>query len=394
MHMLKKTLVALILISSFYIVALIMIDVRSFTNLAVPFIAEKEEQVSSACEYQQGIEYLYYEDSEWNKNNKFGLYIYAEEANFFEIAQNLANSNGGDWGYVLIPFNVKDRDVAKWERVFEQLRNKHLIPIIQLWDIDTKDYQEQTKDSAKFLDSFVWPIKERYISAYNEPNSADFWYGYIDPVEYAQILDYTIIAFKEVDEAFFVMNGAFNVSASTDNRHQDSFVYIRKMNEAFPGIFERLDGWASHSYPQPNFSGDPDNTGRYSIRAYEEELEFLHEELGVEKELPVFITETGWAHAEGEGYNATYYGLDTVADYFETAYEDVWLEDDRVRAVTPFTIKYAEPFDHFSWVNKDDVPYKQYETIKDMKKEAGNPPSIKVGTIGIECPQETPQQKQ
>lgn len=336
------------------------------------------------CTSDANIYYSYYvqTDKLWDKNNKFGLYIYAEEPQMFEIAQKLVNSNGGEWGYVLIPFNVKDADVGKWTRVFEQLRNKKLIPIIQLWDVDTSDYKEQTQKAADFLNSFIWPVKYKYISVYNETNDSKFWNGSVDPEEYAKILDYTIKTFKKENEDFFMMNGAFNATAASDDLNMDELDYLKKMNKKVPGIFEKLDGWASHPYPQPNFSGSPDTTGRWGIRAYEEELKFLRDDLKVKKDLPVFITETGWAHAEGAVFNPTYLPVKEVADNLKTAYEKYWLKDDRVRAVTPFTIRYNPPFDHFSWINQDNIPYLHYEVIKSLRKVKGEPPYLKQEVSG------------
>lgn len=343
------------------------------------------EESPFECLTSQTIEYMYYSHSDplWEPNNKFGIYVYAEVAKFFEIAQNLVNSSGGEWGYVLIPYNVQDHDYDKWFRVFEQLRNKKLIPVIQLWNVDVNDYVDQTREAAEFLNRFIWPIKYRYISAYNEPNSANFWYNKIDPAEYARILGYSITIFKEQNEDFYMLNGALNVSAPTNSNHMDSFSFMKKMEEAEPGIFERLDGWASHPYPQPNFSGNPTNIGRWSIRAYEDELKYLKDELGVEKDLPVFITETGWAHAEGVVYNPSFLPVKTVEGYFKSAYEDIWLKDDRVRAVMPFTIRYNPPFDHFSWVNFDYVPYSHFNVVKKMEKVAGEPPELVTETLII-----------
>ena len=343
----------------------------------------KNNEGASACVNYGTIEYLYYaspEDSE-KKNNKFGLYVYAESKKHLELAQNLVNSNGGDWGYVLIPFNVKDRDRDKWERVFTSLHEKHLIPIIQLWDVDPEDYKDTTQEAAGFLNSMVWPIRQRYISVYNEPNDAKFWRGKIDPGNYARVLRYSIAAFKKENLDFFLLNGALNTSAGNTKDTIDSEVYMRRMNEEVPGVFNELDGWASHSYPQPNFSGSPLATGRWSVRAYETELELLKKELGVTKDLPVFITETGWAHAEGASYNASFLPVETVAQNIKSAYENVWLKDDRVVAVTPFTIIYDPPFDHFSWVTHDYIPYKHYDVVKSMKKVSGTPEKLEVGYV-------------
>jgi hypothetical protein len=345
-----------------------------------------EAGAGEACSQVDQIEYMYYKDTDvlWKKNNKVGLYVYAENREFFELAQKLVNSNGGDWGYVLIPYNVSsDRDRDKWERVFDQLQNKHLIPIVQLHGVSPDKYKKQTKESAKFLNSFIWPVRYRYISVYNEPNDPKFWYGRVDPAEYAKILNYTVKRYKEESEDFFIMNGAFNVSAPSDGVHLSSLEYMYLMNQEVPGIFERLDGWASHSYPQPNFSGNPYATGRWSIQAYDVELTYLRETLGVEKELPVFITETGWAHAEGANYNGSYLPVSTVADFFKKAYEEVWFEDDRVRAVIPFTIWYEPPFDHFSWINTDKVPYEHYGAVKKIKKISGEPPTLETSVLEV-----------
>lgn len=356
-------------------------------NVKMDFVFPSDDwwKDDETCTVIQNIKYSYYssDDPLWKENNKFGLYIYAEEKDFFEIAQKLVNSNGGEWGYVLIPYNVKDYDVGKWARVFDQLIKKKMIPVIQLWNFDVSDYQKDTRKAAEFLNKFVWPIKYRYISVYNEPNDNKFWRGRADATEYAKVLDYTIKVFKEINSDYYMLNGALNTSSPNDDQNIDAFNFMKQMDDSVSGIFDKLDGWASHPYPQPNFSGNPYDTGRWSIRAYEDELKFLKEELDVKKDLPVFITETGWAHAEGENYNSSYPSVDKVAEFYKIAFEEIWLKDDRVRAVMPFTIRYDPPFDHFSWINKDKVPYLHYEEIKKMEKIKGEPPVLLTGDVDI-----------
>lgn len=339
----------------------------------------------SNCTVEDQVEYFHYlaPDPKDNQNNIFGLYIYAEVPEYFDLAAELVNSNGGDWGYVLIPFGMRDRDSAKWERVFEQLRELHLIPIIQLWDVDVEKFEKETTDAAKFLDGFIWPIQTRYISVYNEPNDSRFWYGKVAPEEYAYILSKTIKIFKERNADYFMINGAMNVSAATTVGSLNSFEYMYRMNQAQEGIFNKLDGWASHSYPQPNFSGSPYDTGRWSIKAYADELTYLKDYLGVTKDLPVFITETGWAHSEGKDYNGSFYNESKVADFFKIAYQEVWLKDPRVRAVTPFTIRYQDPHDHFSWVDEKEEPYAQFDAIKSLPKVAGNVPRVELKKVSL-----------
>ncbi len=341
------------------------------------------------CESEANIEYFYYKTipEEVKGNNKFGLYIYPDNEKFIDLADQLVNSNGGDWGYVLLPYNVQDTDKSKWKRVFYLLNKKHLIPVVQLYNVDLNEWKDQTQEAAAFLNQFHWPIKQRYISVYNEPNDSRFWYDKIDPEGYAKILDFTIDTFKETHENFFMLNGALNVSASNIGTTIDAFDYMKRMNTEVPGIFNKLDGWASHSYPQPNFSGSPYDKGRNSIQAYDVELSVLKDDLGLKKELPVFITETGWTHDVGKNYEPTYLSVKKVGEYFKIAYEEVWLPDDRVKAVMPFTIWYQPPADHFAWIDSRWVPYKHFQDIKEMRKVPGTPEALTLDEISsIGCP--------
>ncbi|NCT55928.1 hypothetical protein GW755_03745 [bacterium] len=309
------------------------------------------------------------------QNNKFGLYIYRVD-DFAIKAAEMVNSNGGDWGYVLVPYNVTEYDSKKWDSFFAILKEYHLIPVIQLWDIskDPQDMLRDTKKSAQFLNSLNWPIKNRYISVYNEVNDERFWKSGINPEEYAWVLDKTIDIYKNENSDFFILNGAFNASAFTGPGYLSEDTFLLRMDNSVPGIFSKLDGWASHPYPHINgYLGTPEDTGRNSIRAYEWELEILERSYGV-KDLPVFITETGWPHAEGKNINLNYEKESTVSQYIKRSFENVWLTDNRVVAVTPFTIKYDPPFDHFSWIKSNGDTYQMFDTIKGMSKIAGKPP--------------------
>jgi len=327
------------------------------------------------------------------QNNKVGLYIYAEVREYAEIASELVNSNGGDWGYVLIPFNVKDDNASRWGALFDRLSEMHLIPIIQLWDLDLDENRDkQIQKSAEFLNALMWPIKPRYISVYNEPNDSKFWKGKTSPAEYAEVLSKTIDTFKALNSHFFILNGAFNASARGGGDYIDEEVFLIRMNDQEPGIFKRLDGWASHPYPQPNFSGSPKAYGRDSIRAYEWELSILKNRFGVDIEkLPVFITETGWAHKESDAHSSgdsVSYSLSEhqVADNIKYAFENVWIPDDRIVAITPFTIRYDPPFDNFSWITKSDNPYPQFNAVKDIEKVKGKPPVVTYSKVKVlEC---------
>jgi hypothetical protein len=103
--------------------------------------------------------------------------------------------------------------------------------------------------------------------------------------------------------------------------------------------------------------------------------------LGLKRNLPVFITETGWAHREGVIPDSNYLAAEQVAQYFELAANTVWT-DKNIVAITPFLLNYQSfPFANFSWQKpalSADVPsspnfYPQFDTYRSLPKIAGNP---------------------
>ena len=312
-------------------------------------------------------------------NNKFGIHIIQAMPDESYPAAQLVNSSGGDWGYVTLIIESKDRNEGKWKEFFNDLRRRHLIPIVRLATKPVTDYWERPYEGeeqawADFLDKLNWPIKNRYVTIYNEPNHGKEWGGVVDPKNYAIALDKTITALKNKNPDFFVLNGGLDASAPQKMpNYMDQVSFMQQMEEAVPGIFERLDGWTSHSYPNPEFIGFPNGVGRGTVRTYFWEAQVLRG-LGVNKNLPIFITETGWRHAEGIAYNPNYPSAEMVARNYKTAFETAWASD-RIVAITPFLLTYQEaPFDHFSFkkINALDY-YPQYQILMDMQKIAGQP---------------------
>ncbi len=312
-------------------------------------------------------------------NNKFGIHIIQATPDESSPAAQLVNTNG-DWGYITFLIESKDRNESKWQEFFNDLRRKHLIPIVRLatkpvnthWE---RPYEKEGEAWAHFLDKLVWPTKNRYIIIYNEPNHAQEWGNFTDPISYAHILNDTIDTLKKKSPDFYVLNAGFDASAPHQPpRFFDEVVFLQEMEKAVPGIFEKLDGWVSHSYPNPEFSGSPDALGRGTVRTYVWELQQLRN-LGVSKNLPVFITETGWKHAEGLTFEPRFPAADTVARYYQQAFENAW-NSSRIIAVTPFLLSYQEPlFAHFSFKGPTNsgLYYPQYDTIKNMPKISGQP---------------------
>jgi len=336
-------------------------------------------------------------------NNKFGIHIIGANADEASPAAALVNSSGGDWGYITVLIESKNRDQKAWQKFFDDLRRRHLIPIVRIatepvsspisgqafWKLP---YEGEEVAWADFLDSLVWPVKNRYVVIYNEPNHALEWGNKVDAVSYARVLDKTITALKSKNDDFFVLNAGLDASAPNKLPfYQDEVSFTAEMESAVPGIFNRLDGWVSHSYPNPNFAGSPDDYGKGTVWTWEWEREFL-EGMGVKK-LPIFITETGWKHAEGIKYDSRLPSVELVSRNFKEAFTKCWI-DSAIVAVTPFLLTYQEePFDRFSFKkhtgesqNEKILPagrdilgveypdyYPMYQAIQSLPKVSGRP---------------------
>ncbi|MDP3998653.1 MAG: hypothetical protein Q8P89_03490 [bacterium] len=319
-----------------------------------------------------------------NPNNKFGIHLALPSEEDLKDAADLVNSTGGRWGYVTLVMQENDRDRGKWQNVFDQMRRLHMTPIIRLATfMEGNSWRRpdpgDAKEWADFLDSLNWVIKNRYIVLFNEPNRADEWGGTVDPLSYREVAFEFAQKLKEKNPDFFVMMAGFDAAAPHKlPAYEDEELFLRSILIS-PGdkgkeIFNYLDGWASHSYPNHGFVGSPQALGRNSVQTYLWELGLLRF-LGVKKDLPVFITETGWPHAEGKDYQRGLYSQDEVAANFRLYFNRL-LNDPKIVAITPFVLNYPdEPFDHFSWRKgggeKDFYP--QYQTVRDLAKIKGEP---------------------
>lgn len=304
------------------------------------------------------------------ENNKIGIHIlFTSEV---EQAAKLVNSNGGDWGYATIPIQTGDRDIDKWQKFMDSAKQNHVIPIIRIssenYFFDTKVWRKpedfDVLDFANFLNDLDWPTTNKYIVVFNEVNRSDEWQGLVNPKEYAQILNYTVEAFKSLDDNFFIVSaGLDNASANVFESSINQYDFMREMNKEVSGIFGKIDGIASHSYPNPAFSAPPWITTSKSISSFKFERD-LAEELGGKK-LPVFITETGWSR-------------DTVSaslmeTYIKEGFKTIW-SDEGIVAVTPFLLNAGSgPFAKFSLFDSNGSPNSSYLAIWGLSKVKGMP---------------------
>jgi len=333
-------------------------------------------------------------------NNKYGIHLAQPHLEDFERVKDLVNTEGGDWGYVTLVMEEKDRNRGKWQEIFDRMRELHLIPIIRLATYpEGENWHRPGKDDAEswanFLDSLNWVVKNRYVVLFNEPNHGSEWGGEVDAKNYGEVGLAFSQKLKAKNKDFFIMLAGLDASAPQSLPvYEDEETFLENVvgdGSSVPEIgggktpplhlFDFIDGWASHSYPNPGFIGSPYDYGRRSIRGYEWELNLL-KNLGVDKNLPVFITETGW-----DGIKLD---RDLVANYYRLAFNDVWNNDDRIMAVTPFVLDYqGEPFLNFSWKKYQSGEfYPQYHTIQALPKTKGSPEQIDKGQIDFEAPQE------
>lgn len=322
-------------------------------------------------------------------NNKFGIHLAVPDEADLKSAQKLVNSTDGDWGYVTLVIQENDRDRGKWQGVFDNLRKMHLIPIIRLaTSPEGEVWRRPTKEDAgawlSFLNSLNWVIENRYITLFNEPNHAAEWGGAVNPEDYAEVSYNFAKELKKSNPDYFIMLAGIDQAAPTiaSQYLDESQFFNRFFNKIEASKWEKLlDGLCSHAYPNPAFSGSPYSTGRQTIRGYVWEKELL-QSLGLNKDLPVFIVETGWKRGN----------LDekTVAEYYKTAFSEVWLPDSQVVMVSPFILNYqGDPFLDFSFQKKDSSEfYEQFEVIRNIKKNKGNPKQITKFQLLIDLPKE------
>lgn len=295
-----------------------------------------------------------------NSNNKVGIHLL--QPSEINLAANLVNSHGGDWGYVTIPIQPTDRNRPKWIHFMVQAKQLHLIPILRITTIPqggtwTQAQATDLVDFANFLNQLPWPTKSRYIVIFNEVNRAQEWGGRVDPQTYAKILRNAYIIFKQRSSDFFILPAGLDNALPDSNSSMSSKTYLRAMVKFDPQIWSYIDGWTSHAYPNPNFAASPYKTGWQSITSYRQELAFI------KKSLPVFITETGWDQTK----------IKNPYFYYKKAWQ-IWLKDKRVQAVTPFVLQGSGGvFAGFSFLDSNGQPTPAWKATFDLPKTKGQP---------------------
>ena len=290
-------------------------------------------------------------------NNKVGIHILFPGE--IQKAARLVNHQGnGAWGYVVIPIQAKDRDRAKWQQFFDECLVNKVIPIIRVATVaegahwaTPNDYD--LVDFANFLDDLQWPVQNRYLIFFNEVNRADEYGGVISPENYADILSNAVNIFKSKSPDFFILPAGLD-NAATDRRTSINWKdYLWRMYRRQPDLFNQIDGWTSHAYPNPDFSGRPNLSGSNKIDSFKYDLAVIKN--FTSKKLPVFITEAGWSTRNLSDQQ--------ISLYYQYAFDHVW-SDPNIVAVTPFLLDAQDgPFKQFSFIDADNRLKEYAETL-------------------------------
>lgn len=278
-------------------------------------------------------------------------------------AQKLLETKENTAHFVTLPITFDDLNYkSRWQNFLNEAHDAHIKPLIRLttrfengaWVVPN---QADIMRYASFLSSLDWKDEELTIILFNEPNHANEWGNKLDPEGYVRIADFATDWFKTESKKYIVLPAGLDLSANNSSGTMDEFSYWKRAIAERPEFLEKLDGWTSHSYPNPGFSSNPWKTDKGSLRGYQHELSFLGEY--TKKEFPVYITETGWNTYQLSNWE--------VQRYYEVAYKQIWSTDARIRAVTPFLLQGAPgTFAPFSFLDARGNPTKSYDVYKSL----------------------------
>ena len=319
-------------------------------------------------------------------NNRIGIHILFPDE--IETAAKLVNNdNQGSWGYVTIPIQATDRNRERWQKFFDKCTDRKVIPIIRVATVPegsnwAKPDNYDLIDFANFLGDLRWPTANRYVIIFNEVNRSDEYGGFVRPEDYADILANASDIFKQVSPEFFILPAGLDNAAPNATGYMNHRRYIERMYLHRPDIFEKIDGWTSHAYPNPGFSARPDQSGVNKIDSFKYDLRLIHQ--FTNKKLPVFITEAGWS--------SQYLSDIQIGYYYKHALSKIW-NDPNIVAITPFLLNAQDgPFTVFSFTKKDGQ-LKESATIFSSYATTGSPQlsgsTIQITETNIASPEST-----
>jgi hypothetical protein len=329
--------------------------------------------------------------------NRFGIGLVGPgDANQWNLTADLV----GHGGHIKLIFPGIDLNTTgpdgSWVTAVQESYNRELVPVIRLgphWgdrhirnmadDASRTTYTQIAQRYAQVVAGLPlragWPL---YLEVHNEPNlcyewechpgeapahvnTPAGWMHYSDTAhEYAYFLRDVADALHALgDPRIQVLNGALApggaVTCECDGGGYTAGItaleFIDEMDNAVPGIWSRLDGWASHAYPA-------EGLGWGFFMAYSQSMPgllfFEHELTAIGTTLPVFITETGWTTDAGAFGSRT-----DIATWTVDAYNNPWLTHPDIAAVMPFMLQDAA-WEAFAWVASGGAPYAVYDAVR------------------------------
>jgi len=326
--------------------------------------------------------------------NRYGIgYVNEGNAADHDLTARLA----GPGGWVLLIFaDVRpDRHAAEasWKQSVADAYARDLIPVIRMappWGDRRVRNMGESPTSYKALGAAYrdiiadlprragWPL---YVHVHNEPNLCYEWQcdagsGWLDETtlasEYAHMLADVADAIHSLgDPLVKVTNGALapgsvlacECAYPNDGGYQGgttALTYLAKMKAAVPDVFNKIDVFASHSYPSEGegwgFFCDYD-AAMPGLKFFEKELQAIGKPA-----MEVIISETGWA-TEGDGHS---WSRDQIAQFTVKAYQNVWLTHPNILGVTPFMLR-DPAWDRFAWVDGASQPYPVYTAVRSYR---------------------------
>jgi hypothetical protein len=273
------------------------------------------------------------------------------------------NQDQETWNYVTIPFSLQDLErKEQWQAFFDKAKELKVIPLVRLvskfengsWQVPDR---KQITDQIAFLSSLEWPTDQKHLI---EVNHAPEWGGSIDPTSYAEVLSFTAQWAHSENENYIVMPAAMDLAAPNGSSTMEAFNYLDQMLAADPDVFNHIDAWNSHSYPNPGFSSAPQRTTKNSLRGFEHELAYLKQKIGKD-DYPVYITETGWV---ANGSTTPW-----LESYYTYAMQHIWSHP-QVVAVTPFVLQGDPgPFSGFAFIDRNSKPTRHYTALQNAIKK-------------------------
>ncbi len=280
--------------------------------------------------------------------NIFGIHL--GDTNDIQKAGPIINASGGDWGYVTVVIRTDLLNHQMWQEFFDRCRQMHITPIIRLATNMENSYWKKPEYSdvdaiTTFLNSLNWPHQKQIIILFNEPNHGSEWGGGVDIKNFVDISSYTAKKFKSLSPNYYILTTGLDLAAPSNLPEFESATnFYQQILSYKPDYFDNIDALAHHYYP----NNSPKN--------FIWELNLL-KKIGIKKDLPVFITETGFQNKK-------------TAPRLLINNLNNWSRDKRIIAVTPFIFNYPyPPFEQFSWLDRGGNLNYEFKKVVNLPKQ-------------------------